>query len=99
MLLPCLDLLGVAASRQSAATFRFARPLLVRRECGALPRRRYGDLPFIEPHAQPVRPQPLRQRAHDRFVLRAVAEEYVVWELVGHGHFLFTRYGTRSSLT
>jgi len=32
----------------------------------------------------PVRPQPLRQRAHCRLVLRAVAEEEVVLEFVGH---------------
>ena len=33
---------------------------------------------FIEPHLHPVRPQPLRQRAHHRLVLRAVTEEDVV---------------------
>ena len=47
--------------------------------------------PFIEPHLHPVRPQPLGQRTHHRLVLRAVAEEDVVGEVVGHGHFLFTR--------
>ena len=40
--------------------------------------------PFIEPHLHPVRPQPLRQRAHHRLVLRAVAEENIVGEIVGH---------------
>ena len=38
------------------------------------------DLPFIEPRPQPVLPQPLRDGAHDRFVLRTVAEEDVVGE-------------------
>jgi|GEM_PF-3472617 len=41
--------------------------------------------PFIEPHLHPVRPQPLRKRAHHRLVLRAVAEENVVGESVGYG--------------
>ena len=72
---PFLDLLGVAASRPSAAIFLF---LVCRRECGALPRRRYGDLPFIKPHPPPVRSQPLRDGAHDCLVLRAVTQEHVM---------------------
>ena len=35
---------------------------------------------------QPILPQPLRQWAHHRLVLRAVAEENVVLEIVGHGY-------------
>src|ERR1035441_7081114 len=42
------------------------------------------NLPFIEPHLQPVLPQTLRQRAHDRLVLVAVAEEDIVLEIVRH---------------
>jgi len=33
----------------------------------------------------PLRPQPLRPRAHRRLVLRAVTEENVVGEVAGHG--------------
>ena len=40
---------SVAASRQSAAIFLLPRALSPGRECGALPRRRYGNFPFIEP--------------------------------------------------
>ena len=43
-----------------------------------------ADFPVIEPHAQSVRPQPLRDGAHDRLALRAVAEEHVVGEIVWH---------------
>ena len=43
--------------------------------------------PFIEPHLHPVRPQPLRQRAHLRLVLRAVAEENVALKFAGHTCF------------
>ena len=38
--------------------------------------------PFVEPHLQPVLAQPLRQWAHHRLVLRAVAEENVVLKLL-----------------
>jgi hypothetical protein len=38
------------------------------------------ERPLIEPNPQPILPQPLRQRAHDGLVLRAVAEEGVVGE-------------------
>jgi hypothetical protein len=50
-----------------------------------------GDFPVIEPNAQAVRPQPLGNRAHDRLVLRAVAEEDVVFEIVRHGSPLAVR--------
>ena len=44
--------------------------------------------PFIEPHLHPVRMQPLRQRAHHRLVLRAVAQEDVVFEDIVHTEVL-----------
>ena len=43
-----------------------------------------ANLPVTEPHAQPVRSQPLREGAHDRLVLRAVSEE----DRVGSGDSL-----------
>jgi hypothetical protein len=33
------------------------------------------DFPFVELNSQSILPQPLRQRANYRFVLRAVAEK------------------------
>ena len=42
------------------------------------------QFPLVEPHTQLVGPQALRDGAHDRLVLRAVAQEYVVLEIVGH---------------
>ena len=52
------------------------------------------ELPFIEPHAQPVLPQPLRDGAHDRLVLRAVAQEDVVCEIVSHISPLAPRFSS-----
>ena len=49
MLQACLDLLGVAASRESAADFLLTRQL-VRAISGALTRRRYGEFPWVDPH-------------------------------------------------
>lgn len=43
---------------------------------------------FIEPHAQPVRPQAFGEGAHAGFVLAAVAQEDVVVELVSHNVLL-----------
>jgi hypothetical protein len=40
------------------------------------------DLPFIEPHNQPVVRQPLRRGVHEYFVLRAIAEENILLENV-----------------
>ena len=56
------------------------------------------DLPFIEPQPESGLPKPLRQRAHHRLVLRAVAQENIVLKSGSHGYFLFTRYRTPSSL-
>lgn len=42
------------------------------------------DLPFLEPHPQPIRPQPLRDVADNVFVLGAVAEEHIEGELLAH---------------
>src|ERR1051325_3665243 len=44
-------------------------------------------LPLIEPDAKAVRFEPLCQLAHARLVLRAMADEYVVFELFGHLNF------------
>src|SRR5262245_48830331 len=40
--------------------------------------------PFIEPDAQAVRTQPFCNGAHYRFVLRAMAQENIVCEIVSH---------------
>ena len=47
------------------------------------------EYPIIEPHAQPVRPQAFGEGAYDVFVFAAVAQEYVVVELVCHRDFLW----------
>jgi hypothetical protein len=50
-----------------------------------------GDLPILKEHHQPVRPHPLRDGAHHRLVLHAVAEEDVVGEgWVAHVRFLIS---------
>jgi len=43
-----------------------------------------ADLPVIELDAQPVRPQRFGDGAHDCFVLRAVAQEDIVFEIIAH---------------
>jgi hypothetical protein len=58
------------------------------------------DFPVIEPDAQAVRPQPRRDGEDDRLVLRAVAEEDVVGEIVSHvilGVALFSLYVVHST--
>lgn len=69
------------ADMQSASTREFFEPGLdLRRDAVA-----GVDFPFIKPHPQPVPTQPLRHPAHDILVLRAVAQEDIVLEIVSHG--------------
>ncbi len=52
-----------------------------------------GNLLFIEPHPQPVRPQSLREGTHRRLVLRAVTEEHVVLKVAHHDRIVIKRTG------
>ncbi len=54
------------------------------------------DLPLIEPHVQPVGPQPLRQWSHHRLVSTAVAQEDIEAEVPIHALHLHRRRGTAS---
>ncbi len=40
--------------------------------------------PFIKPHLQPVRPQPLRDGTNNRLVLGTVTQENVELKFIGH---------------
>jgi hypothetical protein len=40
------------------------------------------DLPFIKPHSQSIGFEPLGQLANRRFILAAMAQEHVVFEIL-----------------